>query len=176
MSETGNTRSVSIFLVISLMINMLLIGIVGGRMIGRAGQPPPDMAAVGTPTEARVARRILDSVSPRERIELGRMFSETLRENRDTMIARNRARIALSQAMTAEPYDEARVRDAMAALRDADFELQAVVQDALAASMARLTPEQREALAVSIERSAPIGQFQSRGGPGGRPPQPPPRD
>lgn len=149
-------RGISTWLMISILINVLLIGLIGGRMIGRANTVK-DVPGIGATSETRVARRILDNVSRRDRLELGRMFAETLRDNREIIIERNLARRALSAALVAEPYNDEDVRLAMAELREADLALQAAMQDALSVGFARLTAEQRAALARSIERGSPIG-------------------
>ena len=172
MSETAPQKRISTLAMVSILVNVLLIGLIGGRMIGQAGQNR-DVAAVGATAETRVAQRILENVPRRDRVELRRLFVQTLRENRNVILERNLARRAFANALVAEPYDDASVRAAMADLREADLVLQTAMQDALATSFQRLTPEQREALARSIESGAPIGNGPPPSGPrpgdGGRP-------
>lgn len=148
MRELGGMRTLSIALVISLMVNMLLVGLVGGQALANR-TVQPELA--GPPHRGeRLARGILDDASREDRRRVGRALFMALRENREFVAQRMQARRALGEALAAEPYDETAVRAAFETMRQADIELQRALQETLADEFAGLTTKQRRALAGAI--------------------------
>lgn len=152
MKQAPGSRTLPVLLILSLLVNMLLIGILVGQAL--AGSGPRDMPADGPPppVEARMALSLLSTLDDEDRRKVARVFREAMRGNRAQMVERHQARRAITQALSAEPFDTAQMQAAFARLRKADAALQEGIQDTLAEEMAQLSPDQRAALAELLQR------------------------
>ena len=61
-------------------------------------------------------------------------------------------RKAITEALTAEPFDAAKLRDSLATQRSLQSEIQTHIHETLLGVIEKLTPEQREQLAKSVQR------------------------
>lgn len=168
----AKTSKLPIWLVVSLIVNALLIGVlIGGGLGQRKAGPPP-----GGPggSEQALIRGIERSLPDDQRQIVRRTFRQAFAESRDQRIAVREARQRLGRLLAAEAYDAEAVRESFRQLREADAEMRAQIQDVLAEQFGTLTAEQRRAILEDLNR-----RTRRRGGPdGGRrgPPPPRPRD
>ena len=150
-------------LFVSLAVNLLIVGAVAGGLfaglhLARGGPA----AALG---ERIPGPRAFMAALPGEvRAQLRDDLIQGGTETREARAAARQARVAVFEAMGAEPYDSERVRQAFAHQREADTAVAAAFHDRVAGSFARLTPEQRHA-ALDALRNA---QAQNRPGAAGQ--------
>lgn len=168
MSDT-KTSKLPIWLVVSLIVNALLIGVLIGGGLGqrKAGPSPGGVAG----SEQALIRGIDRSLPDAERQIVRRTFREAFAQSRQHRIAVREARRRLGRLLAAEDYDAEAVREAFRQLREADTAMRAQMQDVLAEQFGALTAEQRRAIIEDLNRRG------RRGGSDGdhrRPP--PPRD
>lgn len=145
MSKTLSGRRLPVFLLLSLMVNMLLVGILAGQFLAERERGGARLAGP-PPAEARLVRSLLQTLDAPDRAELRRAFGEVLRGNRDLIRERRQARRDMAAALGADPFRADELRAAFARMRTADAALQQSVQSALADQMAQLSPHQRRAL------------------------------
>lgn len=145
MSEQTKSRF-PYYLIASLVVNGLLIGLLAGGALGKRNQPPPSANA----GEFQIARGINQVASPEDRRAVRQALREAFRNTRDERRALRSAREALKQAMLADPYDQAAVQAAFVDLRAADSDVKVGLHDALALQMGKLSVEQRTAIMQNI--------------------------
>ena len=140
----------SFWLVGSLLVNALLVGVlIGGGLHQRsAGGPPP--AASG---EMALVREMDSSLSGEDRRIVRRAMRTAFAETREQRTELRNARQNLVAVLAQEPYDSAAVRDGFARLREADELVKAGLHDALADQFGALTIEQRRAILERFERT-----------------------
>lgn len=171
MSETSAPK-LPIWLVVSLIVNALLIGvIIGGGLGQRKSGPPP---GGGPGAEQALIRGIDHSLPDDQRQAVRRTFRRAFAESRQQRIAVRDARRRLSELMAAEEYDAEAVRESFQQLREADAAMRAQIQDVLAEQFGMLTVEQRQAIIEDLNRRGP--RQGRRDGDHRRPPPPRPRD
>ncbi len=153
-TPTGQpSRTFRIVLVVSLAMNLLVLGMVGGRMIRGHG-----LAPMGMDMSLGDVSRALD---PGDR----RFVADRLRQTdaaRPLMALRDRraALGAFVAAVRAEPFDAAAVDAIFAEQRERASGLMAIGQQALLERLAQMGPEARAQFADRLEREL-------RRGPGG---------
>ncbi|NQY97630.1 MAG: periplasmic heavy metal sensor [Henriciella sp.] len=166
----AKTSKLPIWLVVSLIVNALLIGVlVGGGLGQRKAGPPP---GAGAGSEQALIRGIDRALPDDERQIVRRAFRQAFAESRQQRIAVRDARQRLGRLLAAEVYDADAVRESFGELREADAAMRAKIQDVLAEQFGTLTAEQRRAIIQNMNRRG-----DRRAGPRGdhrRPP--PPRD
>lgn len=165
----AKTSKLPIWLVVSLIVNALLIGVlIGGGLGQRKAGPPP-----GGPggSEQALIRGIERSLPDDQRQIVRRAFRQAFVESREQRIAVRDARQRLARLLAAETYDADAVRESFQQLREADAAMRAQMQDVLAEQFGTLTAEQRRAILEDLNRRS-----RRRGGPeDGRRGPPPPR-
>ncbi|MCR9195723.1 MAG: periplasmic heavy metal sensor [Hyphomonas sp.] len=165
----AKTSKLPIWLVVSLIVNALLIGVlIGGGLGQRKAGPPP-----GGPggSEQALIRGIERSLPDDQRQIVRRAFRQAFVESREQRIAVRDARQRLARLLAAETYDADAVRESFQKLREADAAMRAQMQDVLAEQFGTLTAEQRRAILEDLNRRS-----RRRGGPeDGRRGPPPPR-
>ena len=146
MNKARRFTPLGLVLIISLVANALLVGLLLGNRLGTARPGDHLPGAPGGGGSFFIARG-MESVVPEEtRGELHDAFREAFRESRDARLRKHDARLALSRALAAEPFDEQAVEEAFTAIREADDALTARFQETLTSELAALEPEQRAAL------------------------------
>ena len=136
-------RRIPFWLVLSLMGNMLLVGLVIGMSV-RSTPDRPDKAG----WRSAEARHIT-SEDRRAMHDFMRNSFEATREARED---REAVRRRLADALRAEPYDEDAVRQAFHALREADETVHAAAHEAMITRMKDMPPERRAAMAEFLSR------------------------
>ncbi len=163
----ARTSKLPIWLVISLIVNALLIGVlIGGGLGQRKAGPPPGGAGGG---EQALIRGIDQSLPYDQRRTVRRAFRQAFADSREQRIVVRDARQRLAQLLAAETYDADAVRESFRELREADAAMRAQIQDVLAEQFGTLTAEQRRAIIENLDRRG-----RRRGGPDGEHRGPPP--
>ena len=145
MSETPMSRS-TVFLIISLIANALLVGFVlGGGLGAKQGGERADRGPnVGQ--EMGLARSIERSLPKAEREEVRQAFRKAFSETRPQRRAIVRARRELVRLIRSEPYDQAAIDDAFSELREAEGESKARLHLELSKQLSNLSVEDRRAI------------------------------
>lgn len=174
MSDTSDTpRRWPLWLIVSLMANMILVGLLAGFLMqagpkGKPDGPPRDRISWG------------DRDDP-NREAVRQVFKQAFKASGQERMARVETRRQLAEAVIAEPYDADAVREAFSNLRSADDAVNEATHDAMADLFATMTVEERQHMAEILRRGP--GNRKSRRGPGpgdrgappeGGPPAPPP--
>lgn len=152
-------RQVPFWLVISLMANMMLVGLLGGLLL-RPGAPKP----VVEHSQERFAWVEKDGEGAPVALVLRKAYqaSESEREARVT------ARKALADAVARDPYDEKAVREAFTALRQADDSVNESTHEAMVQLFAALPVEERAHMARFLMHGPPDAPRMRRMRPGER--------
>ena len=164
---------ISIWLAVSLAVNALLLGLVGGRMLvgddhdrDRPGNRPPPIESRNIPGLTKEARK-----------DLRRSMFRMWRESRDEREEVKQARRVLLDAVLVEPFDEDAVRGALEAMREAEEKMRLNAHTALVEAIGELPPETRQSIvsrlsamsdrAISMGNKRPPGMPPRRFGPDG---------
>lgn len=150
------SRTLLIGLVLSIGLNLLLIGGIVGNALRPTPPPPPTPGPSAGPggggPERLIARALIAETPEADR----RAVRQELRQSwRDTASLRRKvdqARNEVVAAMVSDPYDEDRTISAMETLADAENALRVTIQSNLARRLGKLSPETRERLAESMSR------------------------
>lgn len=153
-------NKVKLVLLISLALNLLLVGAFSGYFLrGCKGHRPPS----GPP------RDLVEKLSP----EHAKMFSQAMDSlhdrNRKNAEAIQQARLTVVEVLTAPEFNAAAFTEKMQGLHQLHGRMKDELVQTIAALAAKLDREERRALATILER----GPLQE--GSGGPPPGPPPR-
>lgn len=157
-----SSRKIPFWLVISLMANMMLLGLLAGVLL----RPKPP-----TPTfDRRHERFVWVPKEGAERDVIMGVLREAFKASAQPREARNAARKALAEAVTKDPYDEQAVLDAFDLLRSADDAVYASTHREMARLFGDLTLEERTRMARFLMRGPREREMDgpgSRGGPDG---------
>lgn len=172
-------RVLTIVVIISVAVNLILIGVLLGRIAG----PGPEMRRLDP---VMGMRRLLREL-PEQRAEtLATFYRDYFAAMRPNFRDIRGAQQNLRDAMLTEPLDERALRDALTDFRQHLFETQGSTHDALIALIAELTLAERQQL-VALMNERPVRSRRPGGGPAGGgpapgdeafhhvPPSPPPR-
>lgn len=147
-------------LVVSMSINLLAVGAGIGFVASGARWRPPAFEAQQVQRQPFL-RALPEADRQKLLADLARAWSEGEAGRREAAEARRNLMMVAQQ----EPYNEAAVREAMAQMRAKDAVVQAKYQDTFAASLGKMSPEQRVQALRAASRPGPLRQ----GGPGGGP-------
>ncbi|MEL6685340.1 MAG: periplasmic heavy metal sensor [Pseudomonadota bacterium] len=130
-----------IVLVVSLALNLAVVGVVVGSVVsGRAGDGPPRSFDLGIGPIAR-------ALEPQEK----RAVSRSLRQDRSLRNLDFRGRVNdMVTALRAEPFDADALRALMADQAAAVSDIQTKAQDATLELIVAMTPERRRAFADQV--------------------------
>ncbi len=175
-------RRRTILLVASLAANLFLGGIlVGGWVAGRGDGPPPGGPPGGFEPPSQPFRHLIAALTPEARGEARRIFGAHRADIRADFVALHQARLAVAEALTADPYSPAEVAAAFAELRRRTVEVQENIHGALAELAGRIGEDDRRRLVETGARLTGAalpgqrgGRPHWRDGDRGRPPPPPP--
>ena len=173
MSETPKS-SIPVWLVVSLIVNALLIGLLIGGGLGQRKAGPNPIGAGGAGAEQALIRGIDQSLPADQRRTVRRAFRDAFQGSRTERLRVRDARQNLARLLAAESYDADAVQQSFAELREADSAMKAQMQDLLATHFGSLSLEQRRAILQDLNRRdgrRRAGPRDSRG-----PPPPRPRD
>ena len=146
MSDPTPKRRIPFWLTLSIMANLLLLGLVVGSVLrsphhrlgpdGMAPQRPP----------------ILGEASHGDRMMVRRIMMEAF-QSADMEVADRRAvRATLGETLQIDPYDPEAVRRAFASLRMSDEAVHTAIHESLVDRLGELSVEQRTALAEMLSR------------------------
>ena len=163
MTETAR-KPVAFWLIASVLVNMILIGLVAGILL-RPGHGP---------AQGRERPFVAGQAADEDRRAVRAVMATGIQASQAEIEARRQSETAMVALLRAEPYDPVAAAAALAAFREADCKARDAAAAAIFSELAELTPEQR-ALAVRVLGS---GSDRRRGRyRGGRddaaPPQPP---
>ena len=167
------SRALVIGLVVSLAINLVLIG----AILGRAAGPRPEMHRV----DPIFGMRRLISDLPQARAEaLAPLYRDYFSAMRPRFRDIRSTQQALRAAMLTDPLDEAAVAQALATFHTQLTESQQAAQKAFVALAAELTLEERRSLVANMDRRPERWRGEPPPPTGDRPfhhipPEPPPR-
>lgn len=139
-------RWLLIALVVSLALNLALVGFLAGRA---AGPPPFFRAAIGVDPTVGLGRMLRFLPDERRREVLGR---EAPRRIRESLAAVRETQRALDRQLREEDFDAAEVAATLQAFRERFAESQARSHAALVAAAGRLTPAERAQLVAQMRR------------------------
>ena len=132
-------------LVLSLALNLLIVGVIAGAVVNARRRPrAPTVADVGFGP-------FTQALSPEDRRALRDAFVGRLPEMRDARRAMRAELQALVDALRAETWNEAATVAAFESLRSRTEERIAVGQDLLIARIAAMSPAERAAFADRLE-------------------------
>ena len=180
--KPASPRQVPFWLVLSLMVNMMLVGLLAGLVL----RPGPSGPVAREPVE-RFAWARRDGDNAPIALVLREAFEASEAERQDRVTARK----ALGEAVARDPYDEEAVRKAFASLRTADEAVNASTHEEMVKLFARLPVDERTHMARILmhgpegmhpmRRLRPGARIELRreiieqdGGPAPDPDQPPP--
>lgn len=146
-----------VVLAVSLVLNILFIGLVAGRLLAGGVFGP---APFGGPP-MRELPELAQALPDDERDMAWAAFRERAPELRTAFMAIGAARDGVMDALAAEPFDPDAMDAALAALRERTEEAQAVVHGALAEISRNLSPEGRHAV---VEAARGMGRRMGHGG------------
>jgi hypothetical protein len=151
-----NGRGIRIALALSLALNLLILGLVGGALLAlgpRGGDDDPRLRALGLgPFALALSREDRDGL--RDRID-----RDAIRGERRALGA---SLLQLRQALLAEPFDRAAAEAALARSRAAAEALQGHGHAALLDQIATMSAADRAALAARLETA--LRRMAGRGG------------
>jgi uncharacterized membrane protein len=141
----------SLVLIVSVALNAALLGVVGGRMLGsnKAPTPAPMQLERYGPTSDVVARA-WEQLPGEDRAELRKQLRErwvSLEGERKRLQEAGRA---VYEAALAEPFDEAKLRDAVTIFQQREHRMQQSAEDILIGHLGRMPPEARATAAVGL--------------------------
>lgn len=143
-------------LFVSLAVNLLLVGVVGGAALSNLRH---DRAAAQQQVErAPNVRALLDTLPPERAQAVRDTVVKTFREGRASRIAARQARMDVYRLAGADAYDVVAVKAAFARMRSADATVAAQFQDAVADAMAGMTVEERRAVLRELVQRRAGGQ------------------
>lgn len=142
-------RSRPILLIVSLALNLFLVGtIVGGLVVGqrlRAERPPP---ARGGPALWAAAREL----SPEDRAAYREVLRGEDGQARLNLRAARQARAEAWRSLNAEPFDPAVVRKHLSDARAQDAQARGELEDRIVTFAATLSPEDRARFVEGLTR------------------------
>jgi hypothetical protein len=158
-----------IALFVSLGVNLFIVGWWVGDIWRRPPPMEPRPFNIGMMAQDRLDSATMDAIGP-----LLQSFDEVVRSG---FAARDKVFADLRVAVAADPYDAQRVDALLASLVDQRVATENAQWRLVGETLAKLSPDQRDALADIIflrPPGPPQGPFPGPGGPGGPPPPPRP--
>lgn len=160
------------WLIVSLMANMILLGLLAGFLLqaGPTGKPH------GAPSE----RPSWASRDDGSRDIMRRVFRQAFEASGEERTARAEARARLGDAVAADPYDADAVREAFRELRAADDTVNEAMHEAMVDLFATMPVDERAKMARFLKHGPGDRRAERRmrsgrpGDPGERGPPPPP--
>lgn len=143
---TPPAQRLKAFLVLSLLLNIFLVGGLGGGLYEWFAHHKPDEAA--QPHGMRAA--MLELPQPK-RHQLRQLLRLTRVDSQPLIIEGRDARAEVAKQLHALTLDQAALDAALAKARDADVALRAKVDKTLADFAGTLTPDERMKLAAAME-------------------------
>lgn len=144
-----------LFLGVSILINMLLLGFVLGGQLAERSSPPREVTV--SPTVMTMVRHVVQMAPATDRPALREAFRDTFRRAGPERRGIRQARRRLSQALLSEPYDAAAVDEALANLREHELRLERRFHGLVAREVGRFDMDRRRALSRLTPAVLPSG-------------------
>jgi len=151
LTETLMTSWLKLLLIGSLALNAALVGVVAGRWLtpqGEAATPGADIARSATSPD--VVTTAWGQLSEADRSHLRQDLRASWAAMGDDRRRLAEAGRAVYQSALVEPFDEARLRDAVAIFQLREKTLQSVVEDVLIRRLSGMPPEVRAQAAAGL--------------------------
>ncbi len=142
--QAASPRKLPFWLVISLMANMLLVGLVAGVLL----RPAPQ----GTQPDRRHERFSWAERDGGRNGQIALVFREAFEASEEQRAARAEARRILGEAVAKDPYDPDAVRAAFEGLRLSDDEVNESTHAVMVKMFADLSAEDRQVMAKFLMR------------------------
>jgi uncharacterized membrane protein len=140
----------SLALIASLAVNAALLGVVGGRLVSQPKEPSVQMQLERYGPTSDVVAAAWEQLPDADRKELRKQ----LRERWVSLEGeRNRLREAgqeVCEAAKAEPFNEAKLRDAVTIFQQREYRMQQSAEDILIGHLGKMPPEARATAAVGL--------------------------
>jgi uncharacterized membrane protein len=159
-------RGFKIALAVSLVVNVFVIGAVAGFLLAPMVTPP------GGPPLKSPTILAGEQLNPEDRAEFHQMLSDVSQATGPTVLDARLARRELYQLLKVEPFDHNGATAAMARARADDQQVRARMDEAVLDFAAKLSPQERAALAEGFRRA--VLKHWAVLGPGGGGPSGPP--
>ncbi len=143
-------KGTSLYLAVSLAVNAVLLGLVGGRLLGERGPAPVEMEFERYGPVSEVVTAAWDQLPEKDRAELGKQLREEWRAMEPERERLQDAGQAVYEAALAHPYDEGRIRDAVVLFQHNEQRLQRRAEDILIGHLGNMPPEARATAAVGL--------------------------
>lgn len=140
---TGNGRIVGIALLVSLAVNLLLVGLLAAHLLrGSSGHRGEHAPLPGLPSMHQLSREL----SEPSRDALRTILQSHRRDIREQLGASRQSRRDVAAALLADPFDAAVLQSAFAHQREQDARIAEQIQNALVEFAQTLDAEQRQSL------------------------------
>lgn len=139
-----------VWLSLSVLLNLLLIGLIAGYLIGQPRGGPPHGGRLdpgSLRSEVALGRGILEVTPEADRRALSRSLGRAIGQSGGQFRDRLRARNEIMTALRADTFEPEAVAAALNSVQSADTRAQDALHDRLIAALSELSPEQREQLA-----------------------------
>lgn len=147
-------RRFPFWLTLSVLGNLVLVGLVAGIFLNAPVKPGWSRSGPSQPAAMKL--------SDDDRAGVRRLMRSSFDAGREALVNRRGAERNFADALRAEPYDEAGVRQALAALREADRIARDKVADHMIDGLDELNPDQRAMVAKimsgNMERRSKAGE------------------
>ena len=179
----------SLFLIGSLAINAALLGIVGGQLVNKQSKPLATAQFERYGPTSDVVAAAWEKLPDSDRKELRQQLRERWVSLDGERKRLSEAGKAVFDAAKVEPFDEARLRDAVTIFQTREQRMQQSAEDILISHLGKMPPEARATAAVGLltpfnarvqrtDRERPKGEGKPGGAPGpvttgGEPARPP---
>ena len=139
-------RSVRILLIASLALNLIVIGLIGGAVLGqggKGGRPHMSLDGPGSP--------IVRALSREDRRAMGKSIREAYRSQAKDRSADEGRYQALVSALAADPYDSEAVVQTRQVLDKTNWDRRQIAHDIWMKNVDAMSVEQRQAYAERIQ-------------------------
>lgn len=146
------------WLIASVLLNMLLIGIIAGLIVRG-----DDSARATGPGQPGTERPFFDA-SPEDRRAVGRLLREGFQNVKPLRESQRQKRRELAKLLGTETYDAEAVKTLLAEMRASDEAVTAKIHSLIEPQLADLTPTQRKIVADALTRGpGRVGRRGERG-------------
>ncbi|MEZ5937588.1 MAG: periplasmic heavy metal sensor [Hyphomonadaceae bacterium] len=144
-------KTASWVLIGSVALNLALLGVVGGRMLGgRASEHKADMQFERYGPTSDVVKAAWDQLPSEDRAQLSAELKQQWASMEPDRKLLKQAGQAVYDAAFSEPFDENRLRDAVTVFQSREARMQQAAEDILIAHLSKMPPVARATAAVGL--------------------------
>jgi uncharacterized membrane protein len=148
---TMSTTRLKTLLIVSLVLNIFLLGAIAGGTYRWVAKQKTDVLA-----QQRGLRFAAAELPAERQDQLRQALRQTRRESLQEIIGARSGRLDVVQALAAPQFDRAALDAALARTREADVTVRARVETTVAEFASTLTPDERLKLVDALERHGPL--------------------